>query len=601
MYKVKIRRKKKKGFFQFFASVWLVFLIVVIVGVAIVDSLIYESCQEDEVESVAENLQQEISTELKDIKLKEAKAYAKNGFEEKESLTLEEETICKKWLYYDLQGTMGKYIVIEDMEGKEIYHTREAVYLFFNEKNSSKRQLGICTEKSIIQQIADLDGKKTVLQQLNAREDSGIYEMVCESAYFKGAKFYPEKIIIRNRETQEIKNEISFSLEDIDLKGYQKLENLSDTLLIWAEKEYHNRQKLTGEIYTEEKERDEEYLQQLQDFQGKAIENDPVYGNKLGNLKISWGEDGDWEDNNDNDKYKETTGCTYWFHNNIWEDEVLGKYIVVTEEGESYQVTAGKKISVLSYCINAIVLSWIIGAIFSILLALVVSAYFYCIYKKEVAIQRQQKMFSNALAHDLKTPLMAISGYADNVLEHTQPEKEKEYIIGIQENVRYMNDLIGQVLTLAKLEHGKSVNKTQIILGEVLNKHIQLYKDQISKKNLTIKITGDTVVLADSYILERLVKNLLDNAVRYATENTKIEVVLNEKDFSIANVSDTLSKEKIQEIWNPFARGEKSRTRTEKGGHGLGLSIVKEALYSCGWKGEMLYENGKVIVKVTMN
>ena len=177
----------------------------------------------------------------------------------------------------------------------------------------------------------------------------------------------------------------------------------------------------------------------------------------------------------------------------------------------------------------------------------------------------------------------------------------KEYIIGIQENVRYMNDLIGQVLTLDKLEHIESGNKTQIVFSEVLNKYIQLYKGQISEKNLTIKITGDTVVLADAYILEQLVKNLLDNAVRYATENTKIEVVLNEKDFSIANVSDTLSKEKIQEIWNPFAKGEKSRTRTEKGGHGLGLSIVKEALYSCGWKGEMLYENGKVIVKVTMH
>ena len=148
-----------------------------------------------------------------------------------------------------------------------------------NKKGFLRIFVGICTEKSIIQQIIDLDGKKTVLQQLDTEKDSGDYEMVCESAYLNGAKFYPDKIIIRDRETKEVKEEITFSLEGIDLKGYQKLENLSDTLFIWAAKEHHNKQKFTGERYTEEKERDEEYLQQLQNCQVRSLETDPIYRN----------------------------------------------------------------------------------------------------------------------------------------------------------------------------------------------------------------------------------------------------------------------------------------------------------------------------------
>ena len=90
----------------------------------------------------------------------------------------------------------------------------------------------------------------------------------------------------------------------------------------------------------------------------------------------------------------------------------------------------------------------------------------------------------------------------------------------------------------------------------------------------------------------------MDNAILYATSDTMIEIVLQENEVSIANVSNNLSKEEIQEIWKPFSKGDKSRTRTEKGGYGLGLSIVKEALQSCGWEGDMIYENDKVIVKV---
>lgn len=571
---MKTGSKKKKGFLKIFAVVWVVFLVVTVIGTVAVDALIYENCRKDAVEYIADNLMQNTVKELKGIKLEEAREYAIDGFEGKE-IFLEEDTICQKWLVCDLQGSSGKYTIIKDMKGNEIYHTREAVYLFFNGENSSKRQMGICTEKSIIQQVSDLYGKGTVLQQLEESKN-GDYEILCKSAYLKGAKFYPEKIVLMNRETKEIEKETTISLDGIDLKGYKKTDKLSNPYLILAAKEEHVRQGFTGKVYIEEKERDEEYLQQLKNYK-----------------------EGDREDGSEVETgTEEIEGTTYQFHNSIWEDEVIGNYTITNDEGESFHVTKGMKIPTLSYCINDIILSWIVAVIFSIIVALVVSVYFYFIYKKEIALQKQQRIFSNSLAHDLKTPLMAISGYADNLLEHTQPEREEEYIVGIQENVGYMNDLIGQVLTLIKTGQTQGMKKTQIVFSEVIKTHNQLYKDQLLEKSLIIEVTGETVVTADAYLVEHLLLNLFDNAVRYATENTTIEVALQEKAFSIANVCSALSKEEIQEIWNPFVKGDKSRMRTEKGGHGLGLSIVKEALESCGWRGSMVYENGKVIVKI---
>lgn len=571
---MKTGSKKKKGFLKIFVVVWVVFLVVTVIGTVAVDALIYENCKKDAVEYIANNLPESTVGELKGIKLKEAREYAINGLEGKE-VFVEEDTICRKWLTCDLQGSSGKYTIIKDMKGNEIYHTKEAVYLFFNGENSSKRQMGICTEKSIIQQVSDLYGKGTVLQQLEESKN-GDYEILCKSAYLKGAKFYPEKIVLMNRETKEIEKEITISLDGIDLKGYKKMDKLSEPYCILAAKEENVRQGFTGKIYIEEKERDEEYLQQLKNYKE---------GDREDGLEVEIGTE-------------EIEGTTYQFHNSIWEDEVIGNYTITNDEGESFQVTKGMKIPTLSYCINDIILSWIVAVIFSIIVALVVSGYFHYIYKKEIALQKQQRIFSNSLAHDLKTPLMAISGYADNLLEHTQPEREQEYIVGIQENVGYMNDLIGQVLTLIKTGQTEGMKKTQIVFSEVIKTHNQLYRDQLLEKSLIIEVTGETVVTADAYLVEHLLLNLFDNAVRYATENTKIEVALQEKGFSIANVCNALSKEEIQEIWNPFVKGDKSRTRTEKGGYGLGLSIVKEALESCGWKGSMVYENGKVIVKI---
>lgn len=567
---MKTGRKKKKGFLKIFVVVWAVFLVVTIIGTVVVAALIYGNCQKDVVEDIADNLLENTVQELKGIKLKEAREYAINGFEGKE-VFLEEDTICQKWLVCDLQGTSGKYTIIKDMNGNEIYRTREAVYLFFDGENSSKRQMGICIEKSIIQQLSELCGNRTGLQQLE-----GAYEILCKSAYLKGAKFYPEKIVLMNRETREVKEEVTISLDGIDLKGYKKTDKLSNPYLILAAKEEYVRQGFTGKIYIEEKERDEEYLQQLKNYKE---------GDREDGSEVETGTEG-------------IEGTTYQFHNSIWEDEVIGNYTITNNEGESFHVTKGMKIPTLSYCINDIILSWIVAVIFSIIVALVVSVYFYFIYKKEIALQKQQRIFSNSMAHDLKTPLMAISGYADNLLEHTQPEREQEYIVGIQENVGYMNDLIGQVLTLIKTGQTEGMKNTQIVFSEVIKTHKQLYKDQLLEKSLIMEVTGETVVTADAYLVEHLLLNLFDNAVRYATENTTIEVVLQEKGFSIANVCSALSKEKIQEIWNPFVKGDKSRTRTEKGGYGLGLSIVKEALESCGWRGSMVYENGKVIVKI---
>lgn len=579
------RRKRNKGFFKIFAGVWVVFLLAALVAVGSIDYFLYSSYQRELAGSTAETLVQEMSGYLEDLDIDALREYARNGFKGKEKLSEKEELVVQRFaLTFNAMGSNGRYIVIWDEEGKELYHTGESIFLAYNEENSKQRKKAVCVEEDV---VSLLKKKKK-------------YEKKCISAYINGASFYPEKIALTNVETGE-KEEITVPLEGIDLDGYQKVENLEDTFLYVAAGEDQYVPSLSGNASWEERERDNEYLSTLRKYEKHGLEQDPVLSKKMDHLMTVDGMEQYWNDEETEEtEYQQTRGCTYGFHNGINEDEVVGTYYIYNESGDVFHVIVGQKFETFTYCRPVLIASWILGFFISVALALIVSGYFYRIYKKELAMQKQQRLFSSSLAHDLKTPLAAISGYTDNIMEHVQPDKEKQYLQGIQENVTCMNDLIGEVLTLAKIEHIGKIEKTRLSLHELFQQKENLYKKMLADKHLTIKRTGEAEISGDAYLTDQLVTNLLDNAIRYAIPETEIEIHCSRDEFSIANRAEKMTKEEIKEIQKPFAKGEISRTRTDKGGHGLGLSIIQEILELCGWKGKMQYVDGKIVVVVKM-
>ena len=151
--------------------------------------------------------------------------------------------------------------------------------------------------------------------------------------------------------------------------------------------------------------------------------------------------------------------------------------------------------------------------------------------KAKYAMEDYQRDLTNNLAHDIKTPLMAIGGYTENIMEGNLTEKEREdYLSHILENVSFADNLVNRTLQLNKMGETK-LNKEKIKVEEVFEKAIQKYAPMLDEKNIKYTVNGSCEVKAEPVSFEALVENLVSNAVKYTQENGEIKGIFNSKSF----------------------------------------------------------------------
>lgn len=200
--------------------------------------------------------------------------------------------------------------------------------------------------------------------------------------------------------------------------------------------------------------------------------------------------------------------------------------------------------------------------------------------KAKYAMEDYQRDLTNNLAHDIKTPLMAIGGYTENIMEGNLTEKEREdYLSHILENVSFADNLVNRTLQLNKMGETK-LNKEKIKVEEVFEKAIQKYAPMLDEKNIKYMVNGSCEVKAESVSFEALVENLVSNAVKYTQENGEIKGIFNSKSFTVTNT--VAEKIDTKDLKTPFVRGDKSRSNVK--GSGLGLSIADKSAISNNMK-----------------
>lgn len=215
---------------------------------------------------------------------------------------------------------------------------------------------------------------------------------------------------------------------------------------------------------------------------------------------------------------------------------------------------------------------------FAVVLFIAVAIAFLTAYRRyrkyctQYSIDEHRRNMTNALAHDLKSPLTAIHGYAENLKENIHSEKREYYAVAVLENVRYMNEIITNTLELAKLEISENgVKKEKVDITALTEKLFEKYSLNIKSRNITVEISGNLTVSADKAMMSRAVENLISNAVKYTDDGGKITVSANEKSLVISNTfTGDIDKENIEAA---FGKSDESRSNRE--GSGLGLSIVK--------------------------
>lgn len=193
--------------------------------------------------------------------------------------------------------------------------------------------------------------------------------------------------------------------------------------------------------------------------------------------------------------------------------------------------------------------------------------------KARYDMEDYRKTLINTMAHDLKSPLMAISGYTENLLNNVHSEKREHYANAILENVRHTNQIIESVLTLSKTESNIKLSKENVNVADFIDKCIPQFELPISEKKLLFEITGNSNISADPALFTEAISNLLGNAVKFATPESTINISLDESQISIENYCEHIPKTNVTTLQEPFVTGDASRSN--KSGNGLGLAIVK--------------------------
>ena len=219
--------------------------------------------------------------------------------------------------------------------------------------------------------------------------------------------------------------------------------------------------------------------------------------------------------------------------------------------------------------------------------------------KKESELRRRE--FTANVSHELKTPLHSISGYAELISEGLVQSKDiKDFGRKIYSESRRLLSLVEDILRLSRLDERENLinNELKIInLLEIAKKEAENLSLSADKQDDSIVSGGSEVYIKSNYTkVSEVVRNLLDNAVKYNKKGGKVIIAVAEtEDKAVITVEDTgigIAKEHVERIFERFYRVDKSHSR-EIGGTGLGLSIVKHGLMVLGGEISVESEVGK--------
>ena len=205
---------------------------------------------------------------------------------------------------------------------------------------------------------------------------------------------------------------------------------------------------------------------------------------------------------------------------------------------------------------------------------------------EHVKLDSMRKRFVADVSHELKTPITSIMGYADTLLENeVDGEISRKFLERISTEAQRMSRLVSDLLTLSRYDTSKiKTEKTEFDLGELVKYTFEGLDLEMKKKSQTGEcfVTSDVpLVFADRNGIERVVLNILTNAIKYTPEHGSVKVyvgfVYNDAYIKIIDTGIGIPKEDLDKIFERFYRVDKARTR-EMGGTGLGLSIAKEIL-----------------------
>ncbi len=208
-------------------------------------------------------------------------------------------------------------------------------------------------------------------------------------------------------------------------------------------------------------------------------------------------------------------------------------------------------------------------------------------------LEGHRKILISMFAHDLKAPIAIAGGFVIRLLKGKAgplTPKQYEYLTIIDEKIQQLDSYIRSFLDILKMQSGQiPLSVKPCSMSKLIYEIIEGFRVKASEKDIYLNIElpeSLALILADKEQLQRVVSNLLDNAIKYSSEGAEVTIRANEtSEVVVCQVQNSglgIKSEDLPHIFDPFFRGSKSPGK--KTGSGLGLAIVKSIVEAHGGK-----------------
>ena len=233
--------------------------------------------------------------------------------------------------------------------------------------------------------------------------------------------------------------------------------------------------------------------------------------------------------------------------------------------------------------------------IFAAILIGILGAYIYSntitkplieIIEKERREEENMREFIATISHELKTPITIISGQLEGMIYNIGKYKDRDkYLKESYTSTQELKDLVNEMIEISKTDiMSASFKPTTLSVKELVEVILKRQEFLIDEKNLKtrVAISSDAKINADKDKFSKALYNIINNAIKYTPEGENINIRFIERGFrpsilEVENTGITISDESLKNIFNPFFRVEKSRSR-RTGGSGLGLYLTSQIL-----------------------
>ena len=200
----------------------------------------------------------------------------------------------------------------------------------------------------------------------------------------------------------------------------------------------------------------------------------------------------------------------------------------------------------------------------------------------ELVFKSQDDFVSNA-SHELRTPFAVMIAESDYILgKDRNSEEYKKHISGMTEDLRKLNALLNSLLELAQLNRNIQIFLSPVRIDELIFNTVQEVKARYPGRKILPKIEyseneNDLLITGNQGLLEIALKNLIDNACKFSTEQVEIKISISDENITV-NIIDHgigIPVDEMETIFKPFRRGTNVKYI---GGFGVGLSIVAKII-----------------------